>query len=143
MNEEKLFRLLTEAGLVATGPLLTATDLRRNFGMRFEVAKKWENVFNRLPRRFDFDNQKAQSAAKRMREICLDFLNLYDAATDSYAKQAAIQQSYVNEQDAKDDKVINGTLSRMPEAPTEGDYNFDMRLTSEDLKNFIPTDGLS
>lgn len=143
MNEEKLFRLLMDLGFVATGPIPTVGELRKEYGMRFEVAQKWVKVANKLPRRFAFDTQKATAAAKRMREICADFLNLYNSANDLDVKQAVIQQSLANEQDLRDDKFINNTkLSRMPEAPSD-DIDYEIHLTTEDLKNFVPTDGLS
>lgn len=143
MNEEKLFRLLMEAGLVVTGPLPTAYQLRHDFGMRNEVAQKWANVLSKLPRRFAYDSQKATAAAKRLREICVDFLNLDNSANDNDVRQAVIQQSIANEQDLRDDKFINNTkLSHMPEAPAD-DIDYEAHLTTEDLKNFIPTDGLS
>lgn len=143
MNEEKLFRLLMEAGLVVTGPIPSINALRKDFGMRFEVAKKWVVVFNKLPKRFAYDSQKATAAAKRLREICVDFLNLDNSANDIDVRQAVVQQSIANEQDLRDDKFINNTkLSRMPEGPSD-DIDYEYHLTTEDLKNFVPTDGLS
>ena len=142
MNEEKLFRMLTSIGVVLIDNVPTVADLRRQFGMRQEVAQKWVNVLSKLPRRSCFDSQKATAAARRLRELCAEFLDFYENATGGYAKQAAIQRSYENEQDLRDDKIINGTLSRMPEAPKDDDIDYGMRLTTEDLKNFVPTDGL-
>ena len=142
MNEEKLFRLLTNAGLVVTDDVPSINDLREQFGMRYEVAKKWVDVLNKLPKRSSFDDQKATAAARRLRELCAEFLDFYENATGGYAKQAAIQRSVESEQDLRDDKIINGTLSKLPEAPKDDDYNYGMRLTTEDLQNFIPTDGL-
>ena len=144
MTEEKLFRLLAECGVWIQGAPLSPYELRRRFGMRNEVAQKWYNVLAKLPQFSPFAEDKADAAAKRLREICLEFLNFYDAATDNYARSAAIQESIVNEQDREDDKIINkkSSMSKLPEAPSD-DIDYEAHLTTEDLKNFIPTDGLS